>query len=91
MYMSGEYMTNLREPTELQVSVAIDAAERESAAWKIEKQPNGTWRVSDVGRMLRPGAMPVPLTSRDYDDVENARLLVKYHVWRAGVKAAINA
>jgi hypothetical protein len=60
----------LREPSELQVSLAIDAAERESAAWKIEQQPSGKWRVSDVGRMLVPGALPVPITSRDYADVE---------------------
>lgn len=83
-------LEELREPSELQVSLAIDAAERESRAWKIEAQPGGKWRVSDVGRLLVPGAFPQPITSRDYDDVEKARLVVKYHVWRAGIKAAIN-
>lgn len=79
----------MREPTEEQIAVAIAAAERESRAWKIETL-NGKTTISDVGRMLLPGALPHPVTHRTYDSVEKARVIVKYHVWRAGIKAAIN-
>lgn len=80
----------MREPTELQVCTAIDAAERESRVWKIEQVGDSRWKVSDVGRLI-PGAFPQPVTVREYDDVEKARRLVKFHVWRAGIRAVMNA
>jgi len=82
----------LIEPTEAQVALAVAAAEKESRAWKIEqKEEGGLWTVSDVNRMMEPGAMPHPLTVREFADVERARSMVKFFVWRAGIKAAINA
>jgi hypothetical protein len=81
----------MREPTELQVCTAIDAAERESRVWKIEMIGDSRCKVSDVGRLIIPGAFPQPVTVRDYDDVEKARRLVKFHVWRAGIRAVLNA
>jgi hypothetical protein len=82
----------LIEPTDAQVLLGISAAEKESAAWKIEqKEEGGLWIVSDVNRMIAPGAMPQPITVRKFADVERARRLVKWHVWRAGIKAVLNA
>ena len=82
----------LLEPTEQQIAIGIAAAEKESRAWKIEqKVDGGPWVVSDVLRMMVAGGINQPLTVREFADVEAARMLVKRHVWRAGIKAAINA